>query len=51
LAGKIKNYTGVSAPYEAPRAPHVELRTDKDSIDDCVKIILDQLKANKVINS
>lgn len=38
-AGKIKNYTGVSAPYEAPENPALTVATDKESVDDCVRTI------------
>src|ERR1043165_4691240 len=29
LSGEIKNFTGVSDPYEAPENPEIELRTDQ----------------------
>lgn len=38
-AGKIKNYTGVSAPYEAPKNPALTVATDKLSVADCVRTI------------
>ncbi len=41
--GKIKNYTGISSPYESPKNPDIELMTDRQSIDECVKIILNEL--------
>lgn len=37
-AGEIKNMTGVSAPYEAPVNPDVEV-TEKNSIEESVEII------------
>ena len=30
-AGKIPNFTGISAPYEAPEKPEIEVRTDQNS--------------------
>jgi len=42
-AGKIKGFTGIDAPYEAPEHPEVHLRTDKLSIADSVNSILRQL--------
>ncbi|EDP71449.1 adenylylsulfate kinase [Flavobacteriales bacterium ALC-1] len=40
-AGEIKNMTGISAPYEAPVNPDLEIITDNQSIEDSVKTILD----------
>lgn len=34
--GKIKNYTGVSAPYEAPENPDLVIKADQQSFDHCV---------------
>lgn len=38
--GKIKNYTGVSAPYDAPLAPELLLETEKMSIRDSVEAVV-----------
>ncbi|MGE5467403.1 MAG: adenylyl-sulfate kinase [Ignavibacteria bacterium] len=43
--GEIKEFTGVSAPYEAPEEPGLVLDTDRLSIDECVARVLDRLKA------
>ncbi|MBF8148516.1 adenylyl-sulfate kinase [Winogradskyella sp. F6397] len=40
-AGEIKNMTGISAPYEAPINPDVEIKTDDQSIEVSVQTILD----------
>jgi len=42
--GKIKDFTGVNAPYEAPDSPDVEIITDGLSIEECVSKIYDQIK-------
>ena len=42
-AGQIPNFTGVSAPYEAPQAPAIELATDKVPVDDCVEKLVELL--------
>ncbi|RKU42683.1 Adenylyl-sulfate kinase [Coniochaeta pulveracea] len=42
-AGEIKEFTGISAPYEAPDAPEVTIRTDKESVEECVRKIVDYL--------
>ena len=47
--GKIKNYTGISAPYEPPRNPDIELQTAKQSIDECVEVIIRELVKRGVI--
>ena len=38
--GEIKNMTGISAPYEAPVCPNLEVITDGKSIEESVRIIL-----------
>lgn len=43
-AGQIKEFTGISAPYEAPEKPEVQVRTDKQSVAECVAQIIDHLK-------
>lgn len=40
-AGEIKNMTGISAPYEAPERPDIEIKTEDESIEDSVKRIVD----------
>lgn len=43
-AGEIKDFTGISAPYEPPLKPELELRTDKMNPAECVAVILERLK-------
>lgn len=38
-AGEIKEFTGISAPYEAPSAPHCNLDTSTLSLDACLAIL------------
>ena len=40
-AGEIQNMTGISAPYEAPIKPDIEIITDGQPIEVSVKSILD----------
>ena len=47
--GKIKNYTGISSPYEAPEDPDIELNTGSQPLRDCVNIIIDELYEQGVI--
>ncbi|MCL4511143.1 MAG: sulfate adenylyltransferase [Bacteroidetes bacterium] len=44
LAGEIKNFTGVSDPYEPPHAPEVILETDKETVDISVNKLLRALE-------
>ncbi len=43
-AGEIANFTGISAPYEPPEKPEIEVHTDKQSPAECVAHIIDYLK-------
>lgn len=38
--GEIKNFTGISAPFEAPKHPALSIDTSKVSLEDSVKQIL-----------
>lgn len=42
-AGKIKNFTGINAPYEPPLYPHLEIRTEQEQIETSVQKILNYL--------
>jgi adenylyl-sulfate kinase len=44
-AGKINDFTGISAPYEPPLKPELELRTDQLGVAACVATILDRIVA------
>ena len=46
-AGIIKNYTGVSAPYEEPEAPELIIDTEKMSLEDSVRTVITFLNENK----
>jgi adenylylsulfate kinase len=39
-AGEIENFTGISAPYEAPESPKIRVDTDSDSVEACVDTIV-----------
>jgi adenylylsulfate kinase-like enzyme len=43
-AGEIPNFTGISAPYEAPENPEIHLRTDKLSVEESVAEITKYLQ-------
>ncbi|QBI20638.1 adenylyl-sulfate kinase [Egibacter rhizosphaerae] len=43
FAGELDGFTGVSDPYEPPRAPDVHLRTDRSEAADCVDRLVEEL--------
>ncbi|MBT8254148.1 MAG: adenylyl-sulfate kinase [Bacteroidia bacterium] len=43
-AGEIKNMTGISAPYEEPGNPDIEIKTEIESIEQAVAKILARIK-------
>ncbi|WP_088041707.1 adenylyl-sulfate kinase [Bacillus sp. EAC] len=47
--GEIKNFTGISSPYEAPLHPEIILDTDKLSINECVESVLQYLRNKNYI--
>ena len=47
--GIIKEFTGISAPYEAPENPEIHLRTDELSEEECVQLIISYLIKHKYI--
>ena len=48
-AGEIKNYTGISAPYEPPKEPDIEVLTGYQSLEECVEIITRELFRRGII--
>jgi adenylylsulfate kinase len=40
LAGEIKQFTGIDDPYEEPLEPDIEVRTDKETVEESVSKIL-----------
>ncbi|MBI1871755.1 MAG: adenylyl-sulfate kinase [Chlamydiae bacterium] len=43
LAGEVKNFTGISDPYEAPLHPEIIIHSDKESIEESVQRIMEKL--------
>lgn len=48
-AGEIKEFTGISAPYEEPEKPEIVIDTTHNSIDKCIQQLLDYLINNGYI--
>jgi adenylylsulfate kinase len=46
--GLIKNFTGIDSPFEVPRSPALEIRTDQksfeESLDELVHFVLEKIK-------
>ncbi len=42
--GIIRNYTGISAPYEEPESPHLVIDTEKYDIADSIKLVLNYME-------
>ena len=50
-AGIIKNFTGISDPYEAPTSPEVTVDTSKESIEESAAKILKYLESKGLLQS
>ncbi|MCC8358468.1 adenylyl-sulfate kinase [Salinimicrobium sediminilitoris] len=42
-AGEIPNFTGISAPFEKPNNPSVEIRTEEETIERSAQRVLDHI--------
>ncbi|RAO98583.1 adenylylsulfate kinase [Petrotoga sp. 9PW.55.5.1] len=49
LKGEIKEFTGISAPYEEPQNPEIILETEKETIEESSKKVINYLKSKKII--
>ncbi len=49
INGEIKEFTGISAPYEEPENPEIILETDKESIEESARKVINYLKTHGVI--
>lgn len=48
-SGEIKEFTGISAPYEAPNHPEITINTEQQSVEASVEQILNYLKDKQYI--
>lgn len=48
--GLIKDFTGISSPYEAPENPELIINTAKNSIEYCVQQVMNLLCSRNIIN-
>jgi adenylyl-sulfate kinase len=51
LAGEIKEFTGVSDPYEEPFAPAVIVYTDRETVSQSARRILRELEQRGLLNT
>ncbi len=50
-AGEIKNFTGISDPYEKPESPEIEIDTNVISLNGCIQILVDRAISESVLIS
>ncbi|WP_299095695.1 adenylyl-sulfate kinase [Winogradskyella sp.] len=50
-AGEIKNMTGISAPYETPENPEIEINTEEESVDVAAQRIIDFITPKLKLNN
>ncbi len=48
-AGEIKDFTGISSPYEAPENPELSIDTGSQDLDACVAQVLAYLESQGII--
>ena len=49
--GVIKEFTGISAPYEAPEKPDIHIRADKTSVEESVRQIIDEIEKRGLLSA
>ena len=50
-AGKLKNFTGVDAPYEAPADPELHLQTVGQSADNLADVVIRVLHQRRIVDT
>ncbi len=46
--GEVKDFTGISAPFEAPRHPALDIDTSRLSLEECVKAVTNLILSNQI---
>lgn len=44
IRGEIREFTGISSPYEVPKQPDILLNTELSSVEDCCDMLLKKIK-------
>ena len=47
--GEIKDFTGISSPYEVPTNPELIVNTGSDPLEDCAEQIIELLRSRSII--
>lgn len=50
-AGEIKNFTGISDPYEEPTNPDLKIDTNGKTVEECCLLILDTIASKGLIDT
>ncbi|UFT98047.1 adenylyl-sulfate kinase [Radiobacillus kanasensis] len=50
-SGEIKGFTGIDAPYEEPRSPELVIRTEDQSVQEAVQMILEYMITHHYITN
>ncbi|MGI9012634.1 MAG: adenylyl-sulfate kinase [Phycisphaerales bacterium] len=48
-AGELKGFTGIDDPYEAPTKPELHIHTDKQTIEESVRSVLDAITKHGIL--
>ena len=48
-AGEIKEFTGISSPYEAPETPELRVETGTLNLDQCVALVIHELERRGIL--
>ena len=48
-SGEIPEFTGISAPYEPPETPEIEVRTDRTTVEECGERVVGFLEKAEII--
>jgi adenylylsulfate kinase-like enzyme len=51
FSGEIKEFTGVSDPYEAPESPEIHLRTEGETVEQSAATVIAELERRGLIPS
>ena len=49
-AGEIKEFTGISAPYEEPAHAELTIDSGKHSVEECAQMVIEYLKGNNYLS-
>ena len=49
LAGELPHFTGISDPYEPPESPDLQLRTDQETANESVQLVLATLQERRLL--